>query len=97
MNYINLQLFGGGGGSSGGNSRFTGHKMPNTGKPNSTRTKYDSQGKKTQKREYDSQGKPKTDTDYNHDHGHGVPHKHNWGYNPKTGRWERMPSGRKTW
>ncbi len=49
MNYINLQLFGGGGGSSGGNSRFTGHKMPNTGKPNSTRTKYDSQGKKLKK------------------------------------------------
>lgn len=42
-----LQLFGGGGGGSGGDFKFTGHKMPDTGKPNSSRTRYDKKGEDT--------------------------------------------------
>lgn len=38
---ISLQLFGGRGVSSGGNTNFVGHSMPNTWKPNSSRTRYD--------------------------------------------------------
>lgn len=51
-----LQLFGGGGGGSGGDFKFTGHKMPDTGKPNSSRTRYDKKGEKRERRYYDKDG-----------------------------------------
>ncbi len=80
IQFINLQLFGGGGGSSGGTSKGS-IKSPNNGDPNSSYIWY-KDGKKHQKRWYDKDGNPKLDKDYT-DHGNPkrhphVPHYHDW-------------------
>ena len=33
-----------------------------------------------QERKYRADGKPENDIDWGHDHGQGVPHRHNWGH-----------------
>ena len=49
-------------------------KTPNTGPPGSTHVNPGS----GQERTYGPDGKPAVDVDRDHDHGQGVPHKHDW-------------------
>lgn len=67
-------------GGSGGNYEIESHKMPNLWFPNSKVT-IRRNGRRIQKRWYNSKGEPKYDRDYD-DHGnpkrHEVPHDHGW-------------------
>lgn len=85
---INLQLFGGRGTSSGGSYSFSGHKMPEKWKPNSSITRYDSSGKKREKRKFDSNGDKQEDTHYMGPPNHKYPHKHYW-WRDENGQWQR--------
>ena len=85
---INIQLFGGGGGSSGGNFTFTGHKMPNEGKPNSSITRYDRLGRKHETRYFDKNGNRKKDVHYEGPEDHLYPHEHYW-WQDEKGVWHR--------
>ena len=85
---FSLQLFGGGGGTSGGNFVFTGHKMPDTGKPNSSRTRYDKDGNKRETRYYDENGNRWKDVHYKGPPNHEYPHEHYW-WRDEKGAWHR--------
>lgn len=87
---ISLQLFGGRGVSSGGNTNFVGHSMPNTWKPNSSRTRYDQNGSKREKRYFDQNGDKERDVHYKGPPNHEYPHEHYW-YKDKEGNWHRTP------
>jgi hypothetical protein len=49
-------------------------KTPNTGEPGTTHINPGS----GQQRTYGPDGKPLFDVDFDHDHGQGVPHRHDW-------------------
>ncbi len=85
---FNLQLFGGGGARSGGSFIFTGHKMPDNGKPNSTRTRNDKNGDKRETRYYDKNGYRNKDVHYKGPPNHEYPHEHYW-WRDKNGAWHR--------
>ena len=73
---IYIQLFGGGGGTSGGNYKMTGHRLPDTYKPNSTLTRYNNRGIKKDKRWFDKNGEKHIDEHYDGPKNHRYPHKH---------------------
>lgn len=85
---INIQIFGGGGGPSGGSFRTSAHKMPNTGKPNSSMTRYDSSGEKRETRYYDKNGDRLKDVHYKGPPNHEYPHEHYW-WKDEKGNWHR--------
>ena len=83
-----LQLFGGRGAGSGGDFKFTGHKMRDTGKPNSSRTRYDKKGEKRERRYYDKNGNRWKDVHYKGPPNHKYPHEHYW-WRDSNGEWHR--------
>ena len=85
---IYIQLFGGGGGTSGGNYKMTGHRLPDTYKPNSTLTRYNNRGIKKDKRWFDKNGEKHIDEHYDGPKNHRYPHKHYW-HKDENGEWHR--------
>jgi hypothetical protein len=62
-------------------------KTPNEGEPGAWYTNPGS----GQMRLYGDGGQPVVDFDFDHDHGQGVPHAHNWGVDPLSGKLGRGP------
>lgn len=85
---MKLQLFGGRGVSSGGSFKMIGHKLPDTGKPNSSTTRYDKNRIKRDKRYYDKYGNRKKDIHFTGPPNHEYPHEHYW-HRDENGNWYR--------
>lgn len=85
---FNSQIFGGGGGSSGGHSKFTGHKMPDKWKQNSSRSRYDKNGNLRETRYFDKNGDKWKDVHHSGPPNHDYPHEHYW-WKDDNGNWHR--------
>ena len=62
--------------------------MPDTGKPNSSRTRYDKFGNKRETRYYDKNGNRQKDVHYQGPPNHDYPHEHYW-WQGENGAWHR--------